>query len=434
MPLPPACHHERLHLDVSDVADEVGFVRLPLQRRLAATTPSGRVIKARQNDPEDISAFPGPLVLPEDELAWDPKHPPQSLRSWIQEKERNPVTQDRKTIYVGYVPQIEADISIMKRWTTPTASSLHPKHAATTVPPRSLDGEHVREYLEAFYHGLPVKPLKKQFSFVSWNKVKPGQVPDHVGLRMGSSCVQIRTRPSPDKVFPRQLNLNDILDAMIEALPEDAYSVLLLLDHDLYEDDDDDFCCGRAYGGSRVAVVSAARYHPVLDATEDLDHAHMWPASHCHDYVDKQMGMETRRQVPRATAQTGPIGAAIQAALTTPSWDTELYGLWLSRVARTASHELGHCLALDHCVYYACVMQGAASLAEDVRQPPYLCPVCTSKVCRAISSLDENASANESLKEGYRILANYCHKWNRIAMFAGFGAWLNAMLESGVAT
>src|ERR1700761_7578790 len=97
--------------------------------------------------------------------------------------------------------------------------------------------------------------------------------------------VRIRTRPCPDQAFQRQLNLNDPLDACISALPGDAFSLLLLLtDQDLYEDEEDDFCCGRAYGGSRIAVVSSARYHPILDGTQNVERKHAWPASHCAAY------------------------------------------------------------------------------------------------------------------------------------------------------
>src|SRR6202035_5293660 len=42
---------------------------------------------------------------------------------------------------------------------------------------------------------------------------------------------------------------------------------------------------GRAYGGSRVAVVSTSRYNPVLDCVQDIDRQHSWPASHCESYI-----------------------------------------------------------------------------------------------------------------------------------------------------
>ncbi|KAK4129974.1 hypothetical protein BT67DRAFT_437390 [Trichocladium antarcticum] len=202
------------------------------------------------------------------------------------------------------------------------------------------------QYLAAFYHPLPVKLLPDGPRFVPWTDDKTGgrKQPAYIGLQVGRGITRITTRPCPDGAFARQLSLNDILDAAIEALPGDAYAMVMLAHHDLYgDDDDDDFCCGRAYGGSRVAVVSSARYHPALDDAAGIDRAHMWPASHCADHV---AALKPRNH-PRPLA--------------------------LSRVARTASHELGHCFGLAHCSYYACVMQGTAGLAEDARQPPYLC-------------------------------------------------------------
>jgi archaemetzincin len=33
---------------------------------------------------------------------------------------------------------------------------------------------------------------------------------------------------------------------------------------------------------------------------------------------------------------------------------------------------LGHCFGIAHCVYYACSMQGTASIIENSKQPLYL--------------------------------------------------------------
>jgi len=150
------------------------------------------------------------------------------------------------------------------------------------------------DYLAAFYHGLLVKALKANaFTFTSWEDGKRRQKaggkvsrpPSFVGLRTSKECVRVRARPSKVGTFAVQLNLNDILDVMIEALPSDAYALLLVVNHDIYEDEDDDFACGRAFGGSRVAVVSTARYHPMLDEQQDVDRRHAWPASHCSSYM-----------------------------------------------------------------------------------------------------------------------------------------------------
>ncbi|TKA66139.1 hypothetical protein B0A55_09792 [Friedmanniomyces simplex] len=93
--------------------------------------------------------------------------------------------------------------------------------------------------------------------------------------------------------------------------------------------------------------------------------------------------------------------------------------LWLSRVCKTASHELGHCFGIDHCTYYACVMQGTAGLSEDARQPPYVCPVDTAKLLTATGA-DE--------MDWLRALLNFCERFGEDALFAAFAAWLRMRL------
>lgn len=122
--------------------------------------------------------------------------------------------------------------------------------------------------------------------------------PSYIALTSTSPPIatRIRTRHLPASSsslpYPTQLNLNDLLDHAISILPSDAYALLLLVQHDLYEDDDDDFCVGRAYGGSRVAVVSCARYRPELDghAGVDVSGGHCWPGSHCERFVEGYVG------------------------------------------------------------------------------------------------------------------------------------------------
>jgi archaemetzincin len=261
------------------------------------------------------------------------------------------------------------------------------------------------------------------------------------------------------------LCLTDILDALIENLPKDAYAILLLVDHDLYEEDDDDgFCCGRAYGGSRVAVVSSARYYPGLDEEAQIEREHMWPTSHCADYLERAAGWHKAMNASTGSTagqhndsdQTGgefspfgpfanlyrlryekphltPMGKAVQKAHVVASsgvqGPADSYGLWLSRVARTASHELGHCFGLDHCVYYACVMQGSGSLAEDVRQPPYLCHICLKKVTSAVLEVKAHLEEADYVSERDRVLSAFCKKWDHVPMFAGYEIWLEEMIK-----
>lgn len=170
----------------------------------------------------------------------------------------------------------------------------------------------------------------------------------------------IRTRPSRDKIFSGQLNLNDLLDVAISILPRDAYALLMLTDHDLNEDEEDDFCCGRAYGGSRVAVVSTARYNPTLDERQHVETEHAWPASHCQTHIDTCCELPAKNT--KARTGLSQVSSAMHSAVATfssfasPKSELELSTLWLSRLCKTASHELGHCFGLDHCVYYACIM------------------------------------------------------------------------------
>jgi archaemetzincin len=400
------------------------------------------VLDAVDDAAEIAACYPAPLVLPDDELAHDPGYEGQSLRSWIDLGARNAVTARRKTLYVAKAPVIEDDVSFMNRWTTPVGTAT----ARQKAKPKPLDPDHVVEYLAAFYHGLPVKPFPREFRFVPWDdkpaKKKAEAAQSFVGVAVGNSCTRVRARPSPDGKFTRQLQLTDILDALIENLPADAFAVILLLDHDLYEDDEDDFCCGRAYGGSRVCVVSSARYRPELDDSCDIDLEHMWPASHCVSYINNACGIKKPKPrsksksksnlVPsqeRDEAHLKPLRAAVEAAKKAPAPAEDPYGLWLSRYVRTAAHELGHCFALDHCVWYACMMQSTSCMEEDVRQPPYLCPVCAKKVTRAI--LDVNRGVKEDAYRASRDmeLLDFCNKWKGNSMFAGYAGWLEAMLN-----
>jgi len=437
----PACKHFDLQVEVSPHAAEVGFIRPPLEKRIAATTRSGRVSKTKTADSVDGSegpspfVFPGPLVLPNDALAYDPKEPPQSMRSWTQEKVRNRFVRNRKTLYVMPFPSIPDQLSFMKKWAIPSPPSRNKAKVIGKIPaPKTED---IIDYLAAFYHPLPVKPFSSTVAFVPWNE-DAATTPDQVGLQIGDEGITgVRTRPCPDGVFPRQLNLNDALDAVLEALPEDAYAVVLLLEQDTYEDDDDDYCCGRAYGSSRISVVSQARYHPALDARPEgggaVDSEHMWPASHCKAYVRALLRVEGGNDgeaidVDMEVGET-PMGAAIHAAVKAGSPAKNLHGLWLSRLVRTASHELGHCLCLGHCSYYACVMQSSASTAEDVRQPPYLCPVCLAKVTAGLMDVTPRTSAKELQVQRYKALMGFCERWTDVSMFAGYRAWLGKRAE-----
>ena len=322
---------------------------------------------------------------------------------------------------------------------------MQPQHVAdnkTTCAAAGLDpdtSQGIVDYVAAFYRGFPTRMFPDRLRFVPWveGTSKPKKNPSqqqYVGLATADgNTTRIKARISPDGVFSHQLNLEDILDAAITMLPNDAYAIVLLMDHDLYEDEDDDFCCGRAYGGSRVSVVSTARYRPELDEQAKIDTDHMWPGSHCRSYVAKLCAEQdihtTTRNVP--STATSPMRAALAAAsrIKHNSAPGYLRSEWFSRVARTVTHELGHCLCLDHCAYYACLMQGTSGMAEDMRTPPYLCAVCLSKLSYA-AAVELQGGGEDSrlnyLKQRYSALDQYLLPWRNVRMFSGFHAWANA--------
>ena len=449
------CKHPVLQLEPSPFAELAGFERPEARARLAATIKSGRAppISKKTKLAEEAEtlarAFPAPLVLPHDALNYDPEEPAQSFRSWMNEKARNKVTEERKTLYVAAPPSIHARLPFMREWMRPNIRPEDPPAKKVKrvdeieeelIAPGAQD---TIEYLRAFYHGLEVKEFDLPLEWVPWEQNKKrvqNGIPNYVALKYGDSATRVRARKAKDGVFPVQLNLDDILDAAIRMLPKDAYSIVLLVHHDIYENDDDDFCCGRAYGGSRVCVVQSARYSPLLDETEGIAAAayeHVWPMSHCKDYVDKLCAVEDVVPKPASKKEqtlsgAGALRAAIDAASDMDMHGSrqELEGLWFSRVARTVSHELGHCLCLAHCVYYACNMQSTAGMKEDIRQPPYLCPVCEAKIEHAVAI--EQGGSSEYVKGGWTRERNeklraFCAGESRrdVVLWQAFGHWLD---------
>ncbi|KAF8172059.1 hypothetical protein K438DRAFT_1852192 [Mycena galopus ATCC 62051] len=415
------CGHRTLSFDCSPYSAQAGYTRpTAKEREDAASLPQsvskGKLKRAAPDDAEDVDPFTfcAPLVLPGDDLAEDPEYPPQSLEEWRTDEDRNEVKPGKNTIYVS--------------WT-------EPQHAENGIPVEAPKIEDVADYLKAFYHGMPVKLLPPPaLRLAHWGEGKVSKTPRYIGLKTATECVRIRTRASRDGVFERQLNLDDLLDAAISILPSDAFALLLLVPFDIYESPDDDF-------GLRAGVWRQS-YHPGLDRYQNVDRLHSWPASHCKQFIDafcaqtddpkpkKQKNGKLKAPVdslqdPATYAALSPLHAAVVAHEALPSLEESpssaaLAALWLGRACRTASHELGHCIGIDHCVNYACCMQGTAGLAEDARQPPFLCPVDLAKMLCA-SGADR--------EERYRTILDFCGKHPQCHLFVAFGAWIRAQLS-----
>lgn len=449
------CQHQKIYVDCAPGAQASGFERPPAPKRLAAATASGRLTANYQyataeEDFNNGEIFPGPLALPNDAVCLEGEEPASSFKSWKQivKSYGIGVTNDRKTIYVIPPPEVTSEVAdLMSGWSNVhvPAGEESPDVPEELIPPRIDD---LCDLLGEFYHGMPVKKFEGTFRWRLWNDTKRRQKTERrLGLETPDPKPElfgVKYRPSLDGIAKQQLHLNDILDAMLPRVPSDAHAIVMMIDYDLYEDEEDDFCCGRAYGGSRVCIVSSLRYHPRLDYYAAIELEHMWPASHCQTYVD-WFCSESQPPVKRAKDAAVPVvktntklalGAAVQAAKKTmiPKTVDDYNALWFSRVARTLSHEIGHCLTLGHCVYFSCMMQSTGGMAEDVRQPPYLCPICLEKLSYNLSTLVSGSSMIDRQRlwilGQHKSMKEYCRKWTNVGMFAGFEAWLGKRIEA----
>ena len=130
------------------------------------------------------------------------------------------------------------------------------------------------------------------------------------------------TRLAPDTGTP-QVYTGDILGRLLAEKPADAFCVLGITAHDLFPHPIVSFAFGEASATCRVGVCSVARYGPPF----------------CEDAPGRQPGAMRRR------------------------------------CCRVIAHEIGHMAGIGHCVYFRCLMNGSASLAESERRPLHLCPI-----------------------------------------------------------
>jgi archaemetzincin len=301
------CTHKNLIFTSSSNAQIVGYKQPTASQRKADSTFPVIIPKARLDstlsrnqgqgqDEVSSSTFPAPLVLPGDELSWDPTYLVQPLRSWYNANYRNKVTAKRKTIYLVRPPGIGAELEGVKGWAEPKVKAKGKSGEDGRVKWTGKETGDVLGYLGAFYHGMEVRMLDVEggLNFTADVEEEGEQEPQKMKGKVGGKrhtkerksptiwlnthtskgLIGIRTRATPKGAFSHQLNLSDLLEAAMEILPEDAYALLMLVEHDMFEDEEDDFACGRAYGGSRVAVVSVARYDPILDVEQRVERGH----------------------------------------------------------------------------------------------------------------------------------------------------------------
>jgi archaemetzincin len=335
-----------------------------------------KTVRDSESDPFRPDAdFTAPHATP-------PASDEQDWIAFLLDPDRNTATADqtRRTLVVvpiGYSTATHA---------------LRPHVAAASSLPSPVD---VAAYLSAFT--TLSSRVAPELPIVDW---QPATRRALAVLLPGDVLVRVRARAMPDGEFNVQLQVHDLLDALLEyvELQGDAFSVVGLTPYDLHEDGQ--LVCGRAFGGSRVACVSLARYHPDLAERE-------WPAS---------LGSSVRGG-PLLAAARAAAAAAEARASATPTM------AWLASVALTASHEVGHCMGLDHCTAYACFM------GELDGQPPYACPSCLRKMLTTAAGEDGAAGA---VVEHYRRLALFCGTRGRcdVPLWAALHAWAGGRAES----
>ena len=139
-----------------------------------------------------------------------------------------------------------------------------------------------------------------------------------------------------------QIFVQSVLSLLKRSVPSDARCLVAITLHDFYSEESDLFIAGLAQGNSRVAAFSFFRYDPRLKYGEEF-----W-----YDWRIKQ------------------------------NKSAQLSKIILLRSCRLLTHEIGHLLGIDHCIYYGCLMNGSGHIKEDISQPLFLCPIDLRKLCQ----------------------------------------------------
>ncbi len=149
----------------------------------------------------------------------------------------------------------------------------------------------------------------------------------------------------------RQYRTGDLLDALKERLPPEAYCFIGVTQADLYPGPSWNFVFGEARLYERVGVYSFARHDP--------------------KFYDE----------PR---------------------DADTPGKLLRRAFKLMAHEIGHMFAINHCIHSHCVMNGTNTLEETDRSPLHPCPLCLRKLHEVVGF--DVARRERELAEFYRAL------------------------------
>jgi predicted Zn-dependent protease len=456
----PPCDHSSTYVDCSRAAKNAKFVRPSPEKRILAMSKTGRLARgtylSKEDGAEDEYTFPGPLVLPGDHIANHSDEEGQSYKDWFEmgaTYQRNWITSRRNKLYVVNPPGTGRMSDEMRGWHRPVLSP-ESTPALENWTSEATNFEQLVNYLRAFYNPMQITQHHKRIYFLPVQQRKRVHFVDTphtevIGLQTPDSPnpFEIRYRPSPDGVSRMQMNVCDLRDALMGCIPPAAHSIVMVVDHDIYEDGEGDYLTGRSWGSGRVAIVSSFRYNPSLDDSAGIDPLHRWPASHCKTYVDerfralnKTKAWKKRNPIGSKAFGKPPVGSALGLAVqaakqaSQPSTADELSNQWFARVTVAVSREVAHCFGLGNCTYYACLMQGVSGIRQAGEIPPYLCPVCYPKLGWELVVLQRGSEGGFErqrvwLDAQHAAVKAFCNKWSHIPQFAAFEAWLERRLE-----
>ncbi|CAF4230774.1 unnamed protein product, partial [Rotaria magnacalcarata] len=204
-----------------------------------------------------------------------------------------------------------------------------------------LNIDRLVDYTKRFFQ-MEVK-LLPLFTNITWNDKKRTLACTVKGRNNSTSETTLRTRY--DSITGHsQICVNHVLNLLKRSVPSDARCLVAITLHDLYSDSSDLFIAGLAQGNCRIAAFSFFRYDPRLEISEEF-----W-----YDWKIKK----TKSKL--------------------------MSTIILLRSCRLLTHEIGHLLGIDHCIYYDCLMNGSGHLEEDFSQSLFLCPVDLRKLSKLV--------------------------------------------------
>ncbi|KAG5854281.1 archaemetzincin-2 [Anguilla rostrata] len=241
---------------------------------------------------------------------WITAHPeePQDFQSFYSNPHRSTPVKGRNTIYIQTIGSFGG------------AEALTEQYVGW-----------LRDYCEAFYHGLTVRLL------------------DPVTVAATGCAFRIN-----GNTHNLQIHAGDLLNFLLKRKPKDAFCIVGITMIDLYPRDSWNFVFGQASLTEGMGVFSFARYDDNFYSRSykgRLQKGKMRPG----DY----------------TVFTGYYTPPITSTL-------------LLRSCKTLTHEIGHIFGIKHCQWLRCVMQGSNHLEESDRRPLHLCPICLRKLQSAL--------------------------------------------------